>query len=238
MHFSLEALIIWNKDHKCIYTSEIVNKFLGITSLEGADTYDLEMLKELGQESIPSVRNKMLSEKTPYICNYLIKNIASDSYGIHKAMVFPILDQKNEVIAFCSKIHQMRNDLLMGQLIRRIIHYNDYDFIKIPKISPASFSERERIIIFLMIIGSKYKAIADILSNIYGSRISEASVKVMINRQIHPKFNVSVNTRLAIIAISNGFLYDIPAKLVSNLPKIINVSSVFDFYAYYGMDYS
>jgi DNA-binding NarL/FixJ family response regulator len=234
-HFSLEAVIIWNHHHKCIYTSAVVNKYLGIDSLEDADTYDLEMLEELGVESIPRVRNKMLAAKTPYLSNYLLKNFNSNSYGIHQAMVFPIVDDQNEIIAFCSKIHQLRNDLLLGELIRRIKHYNGYDFANIPSVSQGSFSERELIIIFLMIIGAKYKVIAEILSNIYNQTITEGSVKVMINRSIHQKFNTNINIELVVTAISNGFLYDIPAKLVSRMPKIINVSRVADFYASYGI---
>jgi hypothetical protein len=86
-----------------------------------------------------------------------------------------------------------------------------------------------------MIIGAKYKVIAEILSNIYNQTITEGSVKVMINRSIHQKFNTNINIELVVTAISNGFLYDIPAKLVSRMPKIINVSRVADFYASYGI---
>ncbi len=235
-NFSLEAVIIWNGNYECVYTSKVVNKYLGIEKLENADTYDLEMLKELGSEFIPQVRNKFGATKKPYISNYLLKNIESNSYGIHQATVFPIINNDGEVIAVCSKIHQIRNDLLIGELIRQINHYNGYDFTIPPKISLESFSERELIIIFLLITGAKYKVIAEILSNIYDTQISEGSVKVMINRQIHSKFNTNINTELVVIAILNGFLYNVPAKLVHKLPKIISASTLIDFYTRHGLN--
>lgn len=234
----MEALIVWDKDYKCIYSSEIVNKYLQVTSLIGMDTYDFEPLKGLGREEAAQIRKKIrrVSNGKPCYHNYLVKTPNTDSYGIHQAMIFPILNDKNEIIAFCSKIHQLRNDLLIGELIRRIKHYNGYGFTNIPKVSQESFGEREIMIIFLLIIGTKYKTIAEILSNIYNQVISESSVKVMINRQIYPKFNTNIVTELIIIAVSNGFLYNIPAKLVAKVPKIISVFNVASFYANYGIE--
>ncbi len=236
-HFPLEALVIWNNNYECIYSSEIVNKYLGITSLVGTNTYDFLPLKELGLEEAAQIRRKItrITKNSPCYHNFLVKTPYRDSYSIHQAMIFPILDNQKKVIAFCSKAHQLKHDMLMGELIRRIKHYNGYDFTNIPKISPDSFGERELIIIFLLIIGAKYKTIAEILSNIYNQHISEASVKVMMNRQIYPKFDTIINSELIITAISNGFLYDIPPKLVTKLPKVINICSVKDFYANYGM---
>lgn len=236
-HFQLEALIIWNSNYECIYSSEIVNKYLGVNSLVGLNTYDFPPLQGLELEKSAKIREKInqITKSTPCYHNFLVKTPHANSYSIHQAMIFPILNAENKAIAFCSKIHQIKNDLLMGELIRRIKHYNGYNFTKIPKVSQDSFGERELIIIFLLVIGSKYKVIAEILSNIYGQSISEDSVKVMMNRQIYPKFNTTINTELMITAISNGFLYDIPPKLVEKLPKIINISSVIDFYATYGM---
>ena len=60
-----------------------------------------------------------------------------------------------------------------------------------------------------------HKEIATTLSDIFNEEVLLNSVSTLISRQIYAKFDTKVNSVLLIKAILNGFLYNIPSKLVS-----------------------
>jgi hypothetical protein len=176
-------------------------------------------------------RNKitipMLETRKPYGCCYLLKRPKAINYGLHYANVFPLFTADNQLIAYCTRAYQMKNDVAISNLLKKISkrqsnHLTDY--------LPDNLTERERIVLFLLIIGMSHKEIAVIMSDIFNEEVLPASISVLISRQIYAKFETTANSALIIKAILNGFFYNIPNRLVAHLPKIIFVTNLEEFY--------
>ncbi len=227
-NFSYDAFIIWDLNHHCIYASELYLKYMQIDNLNDQQLKDISKdLNSLSEEFRNKITSNVLKTKKPFGCYYLLKRPGASNYGLHYANVFPLFSANGQLIAYCTRAYQMKNDLAVSNLIKMVANKNSDYLMHYP---PDNLTERERIVLFLLIIGMSHKEIAQILSNIFSENVLANSVSNLISRQIYAKFDTKVNSVLLIRAILNGFLYNIPSKLVSFLPKIIFVTSLEDFY--------
>lgn len=227
-NFSYDAFVIWDLNHQCVYASELYLKYMQVKNLDKQQLQNInEDLKSFSEEFRSKVTAEVLETKKPYACYYLLKRPGALNYGLHYANVFPIFSIDKQLIAYCTRPYQMKHDLAVSNLIKMVTNKNSDYLIN----SPDNLTERERIVLFLLIIGMSHKEIATTLSDIFNEEVLLNSVSTLISRQIYAKFDTKVNSVLLIKAILNGFLYNIPSKLVSLLPKIIFVTKLEDCYA-------
>lgn len=219
-NFVYDPLVVWNLEHKCLYASAIYLAYIGMEDLNGKLLADVsEEYAILSNEFRSKVTLKVLESKKPHQCFLLLYNRLSNDYGMYQACVFPIFDRENNLIAYCSRTHQIRHDMAVFNMMQAMSPYKK----KNPLLRIKALTEREKMVVFLLIIGFSHKEIAEVLTNIYTEPVSSSSISVMISRQIYPKFDTSQISTLIHRAILSGFLYNVPRLLVEKLPRIIFV---------------
>jgi len=87
-----------------------------------------------------------------------------------------------------------------------------------------TLTEREEEILFLLIIGEKYKSIANILSDAYQQEIRESAIRNLVHRQLYEKFNVVNTPALLETVVYEKVISKIPSKLMALFSGIISVS--------------
>lgn len=230
-NFAYDPLVIWDLNHRCLYASRIYLEYLGISEMTGKSFADVsEEYALLGREFRSKVTCKVLESGKPYICFFLLANRSSDDFGMHQACVFPIFDQANNLIAYCSRPFQLRHDIAATRMLSAISASDISNCIR-----QQSVTEREKIVVFLLIIGLSHKEIAGILSRVYKEPVSVSSVSTMVSRQIYSKFDTSVASILIQKAIYSGMFYNIPRRLVENLPRIVFVEDYMAFCKQHGL---
>ncbi len=232
-NFAYDPLIIWNLEHKCLYASEIYLSHVGLDSLNGkllseiSDEYAI-----LSSEFRVKITRKVLESKKPHRCFFLLRSRLSNDYGMFQASIFPLFDDEGILIAYCTRSYQIRHDAAIFNMMREMFSYKrNYELLKMDMVT-----EREKIVIFLLIIGLSHKEIANVLTNIYNKEISSSSVGVMVSRQIYPKFDTNNFSTLVHRAISNGMLYNIPSSLVEKIPRVIFVEEYAALSIYHGLE--
>lgn len=227
-NFAYDAFVIWDLNHNCLYASKLYLKYMHLNDISQISLSDLNQeFADLNIEFRNKITIPTLELKKPYGCCYLLRRPMTYNYGLHFANVFPIFNSDNQLIAYCTRAYQMKNETAIFNLIKKIGKHNSKHFMTYPS---DNLTERERIVVFLMIIGMSHKEIAVTLSDIFCEDVLPSSVSVLISRQIYPKFDTKVHSILVIKAILNGFFYNIPNKLVSHLPKVIFVANLEEFY--------
>lgn len=216
-NFRYDAFIICDLNHECLYASDILVEYIGERDITGRKVADIsEEYNIFSKEFREKVTIKVLESGKPYISFFLLKNKLSNDFGIHQAYTYPILDKNQNLIAYCTRSSQLGfNEAIFNMLKNISFTQNNDNHINID-----IFTERERAIVFLLIVGLSHKEIAPILSEVYGESISVSSVTTMINRQIYPKFDTNVSSVLIQKAICNGLFYNIPIKLIHKMPKV------------------
>lgn len=233
-NFSDEGLIIWSLEHECLYVSDIYLKYMminkDITNLTMSEIN--EEMSILSKEWRVKVTDRVLASQQSYICYFFSKRPNDESYGLHYANSFPLFNDDNQIIAYCTKSQRLRNDFASAKMLGVIVNKESLKYIT-NKLTQTT--ERERLVVFLLIIGLSHKEIAQMLSKIYHEEILANSISMMISRQIHKKFSTKVHSVLIIKAIFAGYLYDIPSKLVEHLPRILFVDSLDSFHQAVGV---
>ena len=82
------------------------------------------------------------------------------------------------------------------------------------KIKGLELSEKEQEILFLLIIGKKYKSIANTLSRIYQTDIKETSISNLIHKRLYEKFEVTSIEKLVEKALNYSVIKNIPLNLI------------------------
>lgn len=191
-NFRYDAFIICDLNHECLYASDILIEYIGERDITGKKVADIsEEYKIFSEEFRKKVTIKVLSTKKPYISFFLLKNKLSNDFGIHQAYTYPILDQSKNLIAYCTRSSQLKFNDAIFNMLKNISYTQNNDSIDID-----IFTERERAIIFLLIVGLSHKEIAPILSEAYNENISPSSITTMIHRQIYPKFDTNISSIL------------------------------------------
>lgn len=230
-NFAYDPFVIWDLNNKCLYASEVYLKYIGVSDLVGKSLSEVsDEYAILSKEFQINVVPKLLETKEPLICFFLLANTPSDTFGMHTALLFPIFDEEHNLIAYCSRSNKLRHDEPISKILQVFSSDKQAKSNFISKIT-----EREKMVIFLLIVGLSHKEIAYILSDILNKPVSQASITVMINRQIYPKFNTNTPSSLLQQAILHGLLYDIPAPLVSKLPRVLFVEEYAEFCKHYGL---
>lgn len=233
-NFSDEGLIIWSLEHECLYASDIYLKYTMIN--EDITKFTMDEISEemsiLSKEWRIMVTDRVLASQRPYVCYFFLKRQTDENYGLHYANIFPLFDDDDQIIAYCTKSQRLRNDFASAMMLRLIVNKDSSKYITNEL---TKTTERERLVVFLLIIGLSHKEIAQMLSQIYNEEVLANSISMMISRQIHKKFSTKVHSVLIIKAIFAGYLYDIPSKLVEHLPRIIFVDSIERFYQEFGV---
>lgn len=230
-NLAYDPMVIWGLDHKCIYASKIYLEYVGVTEMVGKHLAEIsEEYTLLGYEFRDKVSTKVIETKRPHICSYLLANRLSDDFSMHETLIFPIFDDAENLIAYCSKPSQLQHSMTTSKVLSNISSSNNINY-RIQQ----TLTERERIIVFLLIIGLAHKEISSLLSTIYGEVIKLSSVSTMISRQIYSKFDTSTNSMLVQKAIAAGMLHNIPRRLVEHLPRIVFVEDYVLFCKRHGL---
>lgn len=229
-NFAYDPLIVWTLDHHCIYASELYLNYVDIDNLTGKELKHINQeYAKFSAEFRPKVTLPMLAEGKPYITFFLLQNRFSSDFGLYNAMIFPLFDSQQQLIAYCVRPQQFRHDAMIAGLMQKFTNF------KLEKLKYHKLTEREQMVVFLLIIGLSHKEIATTLSKIYQKGVSLASVSTMISRQINPKFDTHTISVLIQRAILSGYLYNIPHRLVEHLPRIIFVENFANFCQEWGI---
>lgn len=234
-----EAVAIQDMEFCHVYHTQNYLKLAGLNeSLIGKKYSDINSTK------ISNYAKKMLAvseyvnrtgSKARYVSSSLIEGDANSCYLVEESL---ILDPaNNEKAGRILKIAPLDVSLIWQVLRttnnfkpdrRKVAGSNYPQEISNPQNSQQypNLTEREREILFLMIIGEKYKSIANILSTVYEKDVKETAIKNLVHRQLFEKFNVYNSDALIETVIHNNLIIEIPDGLLKLLDGILNVQIV------------
>lgn len=223
-NFPNDTFCIWGINYKCLYTSKAYADI--ILQHREADIINKTMneinedLGELAKEIRPKVTDRVIRTKSEVSC-YLMNRIAgSEDYSLYHLTLSPLINEHGELFALFNRTTRINFSEAGGKLISIITNpiIKKYHSINLEQIT-----RKERIIVFLLIIGKSHKEIATIASQIEERQITSNSISAIVSRQIYPKFNVTNQSSLIITAIKSGCLSNIPHELVKHLPRVLLV---------------
>lgn len=172
-----------------------------------------------------------------YVTSNIIENDITSCYMIEESII--INPENSEKTGRLVKI-ELLDVSLMWQILQTTNNFkrNRKSTTGIDHVPPLQITnpiikaetpwitEREREILFLMIIGEKYKSIASILSNVYGKDTKKSTVKSIVHNYLFEKFKVFNNEMLIEKVIQNNTITEIPAQLLKLLDGILNVQLI------------
>ncbi len=156
-----------------------------------------------------------LLEKTQTSLNYLTI-IPEHNYSVIQNHVLPLIF--NNVFAGLYIKSKEINSLGSYMLIKEFIgNHSDrkariIDLNKTP--DHKNLSEKEELILYLIIFGKFDKEIAEILSKIYGCEISRDAITKCVTRRLYPEFEVISRSELIMASYAKGIWNHIPKLLI------------------------
>ena len=139
-------------------------------------------------------------------------------YTIIHNSVTPLIEN-NTLIGIYIKAHQV-NSLSSFISIKKVLNNSTGSSAKIIKIVNQRYhsqlTEREELILYLIILGKFDKEIADILSKIYRVNLSRDAIAKCVSRRLYQEFDVVNRSELIIAAYEQGIAETIPKLILQN----------------------
>lgn len=225
VNFQQKPCIIWDMNLRCLFASKIYKDYVNKGDIEGKTMEEIsEDFGQLKQEFYPKVTAKMIANQRAVMTYFLLPSkVSENSFDLNQATLYPLFDpHTGQLIAIFTEANRIGNDDAFAKLISQLSETNNAPELKEFE-AGVKVTERERIIIFLLITGRSHKEIAEIISKLYNKLITANNISSIMSKQIYRKFNVSYTSALIYKAIKMGFLYNIPAILVQDMPRVIHV---------------
>lgn len=218
--------------YNVICDHELRLKFMGSNFQEFATLDNNDLNKRIKEtESVLSLVSNQYHEESKKLLAYKIEesnfltllNKENKTHMLQTTM--RLVSKKNEIIGVYGKSqhdislhkqlfsHSEIQNLLNGTPI--VIKTKEQQVNKLPDIS-----EKNLIILFLIVMGKIDKQIADFINILYDTQISASGITKIINRSLFSIFNVSSRSALITKAHSMGILNIIPTVLFKNVNNL------------------
>lgn len=230
LNFQAKSMVIWDHEFKCIFASKLYLDYIGEADICGKKMFEVNQeFANLSIEFKHKITNRVLSSRKPVMGYFFYSNPKGQSYALMNATVYPIFDQQsNEIIAVLTEVNRIGNEEAYFALIKSFSTKDQNSVMSTTLNLNHKITLRERIIIFLLIIGRNHKQITQIIATIFNRAITVNTVSNAISKQIYRKLEVNNTPDLIHKAIRLGFLYNIPKELVSLIPRVLYVSDDVD----------
>lgn len=223
-NFPNDAFIVWGTDYTCLYVSKRYASYV-VQYNENDIIYKSmkeinEDLEELSLEFRPKVTELAINTKKSASCFLINSQPETLDYSIYHVTLTPLYDKNNELFALFNRTQK----ITVADVGSKLLALFSTSFTKkFNVIDSNKITRKERIIVFLLIIGKSHKQISDILTELDAKEVKTNSISSIVSRQIYPKFGVFNQADLVVAAIKNNFLSNIPHELVKHLPRILLV---------------
>jgi len=229
--FQDKSVAIFDLELNVLYASKSYYDFFNLEEIANKPVVEIEKIDKniakLVSEFRLKLTNIVIANKKSYIGFFFLQIAKNKGCEIFKATVFPIINsENNQVVGVYIEVHPVFNNREAFTKMLELIteqknigtHINGQDMARVRLLTP-----REKIVIFMIMLGRNHKEIAEILSKVYGKPVLVNSVSAMVSKQIYPKLNVYGTSQLINFGIKLGFFYNLPAELIIHLPQIFYV---------------
>jgi len=229
--FEDKSIAILNLDLEILFISKSSKIFFNMASftnqrIDKIGQHDNNIAK-LVLEFEKKLINRVMQTKKAYVGFFFLQMDRHKNCEIFNASVFPILHPLNNslvgIYIEVKPIFDNREAFL--KMLELITHHKNISeqISEDDKQKISTLTQREKIVIFMIMLGKGHKEIAESISNIYEKPILANSISALISKQIYPKLHVYSTSQLINLGIKLGFLYNLPEELVSHLPQIFYI---------------
>lgn len=138
----------------------------------------------------------------------------------------PIIESDNKIVGFYTKSQILNNtaNLLLIDNVLSSENFKGFPFIyeinSDDYKNTISLSERESLVLHLVLYGMTETEISNIINETYNKTITKSAVSKYIRRNLYPKFGVNSRSQLIMNALKNNEVISTPKIMAHNWHKI------------------